>query len=63
MNEENKEIEKVEETPVVKPKKKSKAGIFIPIIAALVAFVVVYGGITLVNHLISNNEKMKKILS
>lgn len=60
MNEENKEIEKVEETPVVKPKKKSKAGIFIPIIVALVAFVVVYGGITLVTHLSSNNDVIEK---
>ena len=64
MNEENKEfeteVEKVEETNTVKYKKKSKAGIFVPIIAAVVAFVVVYGGITLVNYLGADKDVVEK---
>ena len=61
MNDENKEIinedevknesEKVEEVVTSQTKKKKKSGILIPILAAVIAFVVVYGGITLVNHL------------
>ena len=64
MNDENKEnvkeveTENVEEVVESKPKKKSKSNILIPILAAVVAFVVVYGGITLVNHLSSKDEEV-----
>ena len=64
MNEENKEseteVEEVEETNTVKYKKKSKAGIFVPIIVAVVAVVVVYGGITLVTNLGTDKDTVEK---
>ena len=70
MNDENKEIineeevknesEKVEEVVTSQTKKKKKSGILIPILAAVIAFVVVYGGITLVNHLNAKDDVVDK---
>ena len=68
MREENNEVveEKVEEVIETKEveevpkKKKSSSGVIIPIIAALVAFAVVYGGITLVTNLGKDNDVVEK---
>lgn len=60
MREENNEVveeKEINESSEVKDeKKKSKAGIIVPLLAAVLAFALVYGGITLVQYLTADNN-------